>query len=731
MTRTVQYSLFAALGMLAFFFYSLAFTSTLFFDDVVSLGGAAGSVGASSGSFFLHSRWAVVFWNYITLSSSGLSVEAFRVQNFILHLLIAFVFLNVFNLVFEHMPHESWIFRWRRSVTLLASGLFLLHPVQAQTALHVAHMRLEGLLVLSALIVCFLMAKAILHEGTLTRNGWLWGSVAFSVLAVGTKESIIVVPLLVFLIDWFFIARGNWEEITKRGLLYGIFCCCFYAAFFLINSKIGLWQLLSGQLFVFSRPGNLLTDSYHTSMSAYSYFLTQIPLLVHYVMMFINPFELCIDYDVPLISTWSHPAVVFGVAFVLLIGLGTAIAWYFKRSNLVSFAILWFGIALFPRVTFVPSSDIVGDYKTFLASVGIMLLLSGVIVWSFEWLTKHTGIFESKVGWGAFLIAIFWGSSQILGVTKEHCLLWCNPVSFWEYVRQHTPGRARTVHNLGVALADVDRMSEAMDCYAQAVNLDENYAHPLVKLGECYQRNGDATRALSYYLRAENVQVQPLAQLHNNKGLLFMEQGDLIRAEDEFKKALAIEPMFAKGLFNYATLLKKLGRFTQAYAVVNECIQHSPHSQDLNVQFLKARLAFEVREFRDVIATLEPRIDEISDSALQFMLASAYYSSENYKKAVDLFEKVYSKRPDNLDVAYNYAQSLMKLERYSAAVPYFQQCNGNDKYPFAPLHAATCLYRNGNYGAARASVETLDRLLLAEPVRAELMLLKRDMRLLA
>jgi len=577
------------------------------------------------------------------------------------------------------------------------------------------------------------MMRAITSNASLERNGWFCASLAFCVLAVGTKESIIVLPFLVLLMDWFFIARGQVDELKQRFLMYGIFLSVFYAAFFSINAQFSLLNLLTGQMSANSQPGNLLTTSYQQPLSAYSYFLTQIPLTLHYLSIFFNPFGLCVDYDVPMIVAWSNPAVVFAAMGIVVILCVAFIAWYYDRCNLVSFGIAWFFITMVPRVTLVPSSDIVGDYKTFFASVGMMLLISGCFLWAIDWVIFHTALLESKISKIIFGVALLWLSGVLVAETPKQCALWSDPVAFWEYVRVRTPRRARTVHNLGLALADVGLTTQAMDCYHEALSLDDQYAQPLVKLGEWYHEHGDMSRALSYYLRAENVETQPIAELHNNKGQLYVAQGDLLRAEDEFKKALGAQPNFTKALFNYANLLKKQGQFTQAYSVINQCITTAPHGVDVATLFLKARLAFELRDFREVIALLEPVDESIADDiALQFMLASSYYSMENYRKSADLFERVYSKRPDNLDVAYNYAQSLMKLERYSAAVPYFQQCSAAaEKYPFAPLHAATCLYRNGNHHAARSALVALENSLTSEPVLAELSLVKRDMQLIA
>ena len=316
----MQRVLFIGLCVIAYILYSPTFNSIVLHDDALKyFGDSFVSLESVSNIFGSHSRWVVSLWNYITFSASGLSVEAFRVQNFILHLLTASIMLILFNTIFDQIPEESWLFKRGKSISLLAVGLFLLHPAQTQTVLNIMQMLLEVLMVFAALLVVFLMVKAILHCGAFASNAWLFGALFSSVLAVGTKEAILIVPFLVLLIDWFFIARNSFQQLFNRWRLYAVFFMCFYGSFFILNSQFAFWEMITGRLNVFSSPGCLITSSYHQPLSASSYFLTQLPVVLHYISIFIFPFNLCFDYQFSVLTIWVHPVVIFSFMILLVL----------------------------------------------------------------------------------------------------------------------------------------------------------------------------------------------------------------------------------------------------------------------------------------------------------------------------------------------------------------------------------------------------------------------------
>lgn len=558
MTRRIEYVLCAILFVVAFVIYSPTFSSPLFFNQLVHDYSAGITTEKMS-----NARWVFYVFNYLTFSQAGLSVEVFRIQNCIVHFVAALIFFLLFKMLFELMPLDSWLYRFRKKITLTATGLFLLHPVQTQTILNIEHMRLEGLMVLMVLLTlfCFVRVLRDAHNDRIWyKNGWMYFALCFAVSTVGTKEASIILPLLALAIDWFFIAAGSFQRLFSRVWAHLVFSAVFLCAFFYVNGHVALVDMVTGCSQVISAPGCLLTASYDQALSASMYALAQIPVLLHYAWIFFYPFDLYFDYDVVMPSSLLSPVVfvsLLGIFAVVMLSLGL---WMYDKRNLVTFGFTWFFIGLLPRVAFfAPSTELVGDYKTFLSSIGMMILLAGIAWYLFDLVCTRILHIESKIGWSVVGVVSCWCVLLLVGTTKMHANLSLDPIAFWQREIAHTPQHARNFYYLGSALLAKKEMYQAIDAYQQAVVLDEAYADPLIALGEIYQDQGDINRALSFYLRAEKKKysISLASRLFLNQGIVYLALQDLDAAEDSLKKSLQFKPVSVDAYFQYAQLLKK------------------------------------------------------------------------------------------------------------------------------------------------------------------------------
>ncbi len=727
MKRIAEY-VFGGLTILAaFVLYVPTFSSTLFFDHIAHEYATGALVAKGLGG-----RWLGALLNYVTFSFSGLSVAAFRMQNFAFHLSAAMLFFLLFQMLFEALPEESWLHRFRKKIVALATAFFLFHPVQAQTALNVDQMRLEGLMVFAVLAVLYCLMRAMrdASEGALLyKNGWFYVALGFGICSVGTKEAVIVLPVLGVLLDLFFLAQGSLLSLISRVWGHVCFAACFYSAFFVVNSHLALIDMLTGGMRVLSAPGCLHTMSYDHALSAFGYMQAQIPVLLHYLWIFFWPFDLYFDYDVMVLPRLVAPVILasgLGLALLLILAV---VLWVYHRRNMVSFGLAWFFVALLPRIAFcAPSQELIGNYKTFLASVGAMVLLAAVAWFVIDWLDTRVMRIESKMGWSLVGLAGCWSVFMLLGASKMHADLSLSPVVFWERETQHTPLHARNFYYLGNALRDQKQDEKAIAAYQHAVVLDNEYADPLIALGEVHQAQGDMHHALSLYVKAEGKKYSPdlASRLFLDEGKAYLALQDFSAAQDALKRSLEAKPAVIEASFYYAQLLKKKMHFEEAYNFVDHYLHACWENADREAVLLKARLAFELGNHREVVQLLDGNLTEKDDNALAFVLAASQYAIENYKRSAELFERVYERCPDNLDVAYNCAQALMKSNKFAAAVGYFKQCTDNVKYPFAQVHVATCLFKNGNIGSAQQLLADLSHQELPEPVRVQLMHIQEE-----
>src|SRR5207245_129183 len=117
-------------------------------------------------------------------------------------------------------------------------------------------------------------------------------------------------------------------------------------------------------------------------------------------------------------------------------------------------------------------------------------------------------------------------------------------------------------NNLGVSFFKAGDLARAEPRFAEAVRIKRNYPEALVNLGLCRERAGLTNEAIGFYERA--VQVQPTASAYYNLANVLSKQGELDKAESNFRSALEMKPEFAEALYNYGALLVKRGRIDDA-----------------------------------------------------------------------------------------------------------------------------------------------------------------------
>jgi tetratricopeptide (TPR) repeat protein len=111
----------------------------------------------------------------------------------------------------------------------------------------------------------------------------------------------------------------------------------------------------------------------------------------------------------------------------------------------------------------------------------------------------------------------------------------------WQDVVQKSPGNARAHDNLGVALAELGRLDEAISQEMEAIRLKPNFAEAHQHLGTMKSEQGKSGEAIHYFEKA--IEYKPdLASAYRNIGLELIKQGKTEEAYGFFEKGLKINP---------------------------------------------------------------------------------------------------------------------------------------------------------------------------------------------
>jgi len=172
-----------------------------------------------------------------------------------------------------------------------------------------------------------------------------------------------------------------------------------------------------------------------------------------------------------------------------------------------------------------------------------------------------------------------------------------NPAKALEPMRQTvrlSPHDAEAHSNLGNALFELSRLSEAEASCREAIRLDADNAQAYCNLGNVLKGLGRFGEAEASYRAAIRLD-KGYFKAHFNLGNLLFELGHPSEAERIYREATRLNPNHAQAHSNLAATIQDTGRLTAAEAICHEAIRLNPslaeaHSNLGNVLYGLGRL---------------------------------------------------------------------------------------------------------------------------------------------
>lgn len=248
-----------------------------------------------------------------------------------------------------------WRFTSRKSkFVLLATGLFLLHPLQTESVTYAM-----GAVSLWQAFFYFLLLLAHI-ELKRFRLIILTSLLTLSYLA---KESCLLIPLVLVVFD-LVVAQKPWRKaIVQNGLVW----------------------LLSLPLFIFFQYA--LADSTHFEVVGFGIFpyrdflVVQLHWYFRYLLLVFSPWRQSIlhPYSPPGLTTYFMAAV--GLSLFVLLGFWLARHWRSQRAM-----VFWFGfflVSMAPTNSFLQMANVFAEYRLYQANAALFVILFfiGEIVW--------------------------------------------------------------------------------------------------------------------------------------------------------------------------------------------------------------------------------------------------------------------------------------------------------------------------------------------------------------
>lgn len=584
--------------LLCLLLYSLSLKSEFHFDDYLYIVNAPG-IRVVDNIFrkilsnpFLPDRSIVEYSFALNYAFSGLSRFGYQLVNILIHAGNTFLVYLILNRMLgqNNGPGSEGAAEKKRifPVAVLCSLLFAAHPLAVNSVAYIAqrHGLLATFFFLSSLYT-FMRVESVKGAAA----GILYGlTFLFYILAIHSKPMAVTLPLLLILYWFLFqahVRKSNAVRVLGCSAVAGLFLFC-----------IGLYVLNSGIITETSMTAGFTATNLWSSMAQ---FTTESKVLLQYLKIIFIPLPdwMSADRAYPLAQTVDMG--LLGVWLFHCLLLLTGWVSYKKGFRGIAFGIFWVYITLSPYL-FVPVQDLMVDYKTYLPSVGVMMILAdGSYGITKRYQTNGTLCLLSVI-----LVFFVWAN-------RDRQLTFQTELSFWDDVIAKEEPRARPYNNRGLAykrhgkylLALEDfkktvqiapgyylgyanagdvylktgRPVEAMQCYEIYRNLRPDHADAYIRLGNACAAAGDWKSAASHYYRAAELDGSSVDAWYN-LGLAWAQSGEWDSAEKALTRALGVDPLYYKALGTLGSVKFSTGHVEEAAALFKEALSIQPDYAD-------------------------------------------------------------------------------------------------------------------------------------------------------
>jgi cytochrome c-type biogenesis protein CcmH/NrfG len=433
----------------------------------------------------------------------GLAPFGYHLTNLALHAIAVVLLFALLRRLFEDARVAT-----RADVLAFAgAALFAVHPLQSEAVAYVSGR--SELMCAVWFMAAVLFARAAMLSGSRARGA---GAIVCGLLAIASKETGLMLPLVVLAYDW--LLRPGGEE-ARRWRFWRL-----YVPAFVLLGGFTMYRLL-------------VMGSFTRTTTPLLNLLTQAVVIWRYLGLLIWPWGQSIMHAV-------HRATsVFDVAgWVALTGLAgvCAGAVFLRRSHPpVTLGIVWFLAVLAPSSSFIALREGMAEHRLYLASAGIFMAIAATLS---PWLVRDEAVPRLTRAGAAALTAVL---TVLFILTVMRNQVWSSPVSLWAEATVRAGGMWEPHYALADSLREKGDCSAALPEYRAVVALRPDHRDAFTNMGICLAQTGqleDAERAFRRVLEIDPA----FPRGYTNLGALALVAGDTTRARDYYREAIAQDP---------------------------------------------------------------------------------------------------------------------------------------------------------------------------------------------
>jgi len=373
---------------------------------------------------------------------SGLGLAGFHAVNLAFHAASALLALRLLRRVAER---TGAIGSSALAAPLLGALLFALHPVQTEAVTYLSgrSASMAGALALGSMVAWL--------SGRERGIGWRAGvlSPLLFALALATKESVVVVPVALLLLEAVDVRRQFRWWVALRSIGPHLAVLAVAAALFVASPVYGRMMARSAGL-----------------RSPWVNLLTHVDAVAWLAGQVLRIDRLVADPALPAVEALGARVALEGAAILAALAWGLA---SLRRRPALAFGVLWFLLWLPPTGWWLPRPDPASERQLYLSLLGP------------AWLAGM-GLSPWAAAGGARRLVVVALVLALAAVTAVRSLVYADEVRFWEDVVAKAPANPRAHNNLGFALSGRCRTAEAEAAILRALVLDPGYLRAAVNL---------------------------------------------------------------------------------------------------------------------------------------------------------------------------------------------------------------------------------------------------------
>lgn len=210
----------------------------------------------------------------------------------------------------------------------------------------------------------------------------------------------------------------------------------------------------------------------------------------------------------------------------------------------------------------------------------------------------------------------------------------------YQQVLAGNPTSAQAYYNLGVSLTDVGQWEEAEKSFETALKIDPNLAEGYGGLGLCALQRGEVDKAIQLLVKARNLGFKAPA-LSLNLSYAYLNKKDWLRAEQEARQAVEVEPGLATGYNNLGIALAQQNKLEEARVALEKALKIDPRDRQvlINLAMVELSLQNEGRALELFLRALAIDPQNSQNGLIYNNLAVIYFHLEKYELSWEFVQK--------------------------------------------------------------------------------------------